>query len=124
MTEAVAKTPAEPTIDDVSAQYPGLKPHERVYRSVSGYFVKIATIRFRPDDLTAVHFQITGALVGKPGEADRPGQPHLVVVKPESAVDLAAVVEAERRRVVGWMELAAIHQAAAAALAGVGGADA
>jgi hypothetical protein len=114
--ERPSKTPAESTIDDISDTVADLKPHERLYRSVNGYVVRISTIRLRSDDLAALHFQITGRLAEGPSQASAP---HLLIVKAEGPVALAACVDAERHLIVRRVELAAINHAAAAALVGV-----
>lgn len=120
------KTPPEPTIEDVSARFAGLKPSDRVFRSASGYLVKVRTLRGAGEDATALHFRLTGALCGDDGKALPHGDgyfigaPHALTIHAESTVDLAAEILAARELIVRRMETAALHHAAAQALEGVG----
>jgi hypothetical protein len=53
---------AEPKIADITGQYSDLNPQDRVYRSVSGYVVKIYTKELPPHRLGDLYFRITGSL--------------------------------------------------------------
>lgn len=124
---SVAKTPAEAAIEDVSERFADLNPCDRIFSSASGYLVKVKTHRVRRDeDPSSLHFRLQGALCGDDGKAQFlngvpfVGAPHAFTVHPNSAVDPAAALAAERALIVRRMEQAALHHAAAQALQGVG----
>lgn len=117
------KTPPEPQVEDVSDRFE-LARSARMFRSEAGYLVKVETERLASDDHGSIHFRLTGSVCGDDGAPELvngtafTGAPHVVSVKSESRVDLAAELIAAQALIVRRMETAAIHQAQAKALLG------
>ena len=116
---------AEAVLEDVSERFPDLQPGERMFRTASGYMVKVTTQRVEGEVATHLHFRLVGALCRDDGQVQvrngvsLVGAAHALTVQPETQVDVAASLAAARALVAGRMELAAIHHAQADSLTGV-----
>lgn len=111
------KAPPTPAIEDISAAH-GVLPADRVYRSANGYKVKVTTHRHPSEDPLRLHFRFVAEMLEHDG-APIVGA-HVLTVQCENAVQLQAEIDAARHMLVGRVETAALHHAAAAALDGVG----
>lgn len=119
-------TKASPSIEDITDRFADLNAHDRVYRSASGYTVKVKAVRRETGSPDRICIVVSGALCDDATAKARrhdgghfvcPG--HEVSVQSDSPADLAALVEAARLQAVARVELAAIHQAQAEAIKGV-----
>jgi hypothetical protein len=115
-----------PAIEDVSQHF-GVLGAERMFRSEAGYLVKVHAQRLGSDDPGTLHFRLRGSLCTAAGVIEQlddgtafTGAAHMLAVKSESQVDIAAELAAARELIVRRMETAALHHAAARSLEGVG----
>jgi hypothetical protein len=118
-------TQAQTAHEDLTSQAKGLEPHEKLYRSASGYIVLVGVEASQNKDKTTFHFKVTSSLRdadgstvmidGKPHE----GPPHHITVHPHSDTDIAATIEDARLLCVSRIERAEINRAGIEALAHV-----
>lgn len=112
-------------IENITAQFPEVNDYDRVYRSDSGYTVKVRTEDISPNP-SQLAFRITGSWVDdETAEAKVFGdgyfivEPHEVLVRSDTETDLGTVVEDGRLLIVRRVEAAAINYAAREALTGI-----
>lgn len=113
------------SIADVTVQFEGVHPYDRLYRCESGCTVKVRVV----DTTTApgsLSFRITGSWVDPETADARPFgdgwfivDPHDLIVRSDTPVNLTQTVEAARIHVVRRVEIAAINHAAKEALTGI-----
>lgn len=112
-------------ITDITDQFENVNAYDRIYRSESGYTVKVRT-----EDISAfpamLSFRITGSWADDVTGQARPFgagwfivDPHEVAIRSDSLDHLADRLQAGRNLMVGRVELAAINYAARLALGGI-----
>lgn len=112
-------------ITDITDQFSDVNPYDRLYSSESGYTVKVRVEDVSPSPFN-LSFSVTGSWAddetGRARSFDAGHfivEPHELAVRPDTAADLAQIVEDGRRLMVGRVEQAAIHYAARQALSGI-----
>ena len=116
------------SITDITDQFEGVSAYNRIYRSDSGYTVKVRVQQMATGEPGRLTFVITGSLCDDlTGQARSFGEDGYFIVEPHEltvhsdaeTVDLASLVEDERHHVVRRVERAEINRVAAQGLSGV-----
>ncbi|QBX38679.1 hypothetical protein E4M02_11190 [Brevundimonas sp. S30B] len=112
-------------MEDVTDQFDDVNEYDRLFRTPQGYLAKV-----RVEDISAnptvVSFKVTGSWAddatgkAKPfGQAWFIVEPHEVTARPDTPVDLPALIEDARERVALRVEAAAVNHEAVCSLPGV-----
>lgn len=112
-------------ITDITDQFQGVNPYDRVYLSDSGYKVKVR-VQQTASDPSRLNFDVTGSHCDDNGNAEPFGdgwfivEPHEISVHSDSETeDLPGLIEAARRQTVRRVEWAVINRITAQTIPGV-----